>query len=466
MKKCLALLMTTTMLFGLTACGMQKENVKNSQATQAEAKKSNEAEKTTSKVEQTVVFWHSLGGALGDELNAIVKEYNEGQGKDKGIKVDAVFQGYKGTDKVILAYQTKDTSNACDINVGLVSTIPSMLSLDWTKPVEELLIDKSTTVKKDDFYPGLLRSVTYENKMIAVPFLNSTLQMYCNLDALKEAGIDAAPKTVDELLPMLPKLLKKDDKGVSQYGLECQVKRYQLVNFIVSQKADAFFGDKEGGRAGAMTKLVCDEDGTLDKFLEQWEKVIKTGAYQPVENKLTEEFAAGKTALAIMSSSKVGSVTGLVKDKFKWVTVPFPKINADDTSGAAVGGSCLVLFNRGDEKRMLAAWDFMQYLSTPKVQTRIVMKSGYLPTTVATEKEADLQKFYTDKPNFKTALEIMKSSSPMTQEPMDLTYNEINKVITNAMEKFCSGKISKDDAKKQIIEESNKLLKDWHEANG
>lgn len=209
MKKCLALLVATVMAFGLSACGMQKEDVKKSEAPKSEAAKTTEAKSETSKSEQTVVFWHSLGGALGDELNAIVKEYNEGQGKDKGIKVDAVFQGYKGTDKVILAYQTKDTANACDINVGLVSTIPSMLSLDWTKPVEDLLADKSTTVKKDDFYPGLLRSVTYENKMIAVPFLNSTLQMYCNLDALKEAGIDAAPKTIDELLPMLPKLLKK-----------------------------------------------------------------------------------------------------------------------------------------------------------------------------------------------------------------------------------------------------------------
>ena len=40
-----------------------------------------------------------------------------------------------------------------------------------------------------------------------------------------------------------------------------------------------------------MTKLTCDEDGTLDKFLTEWEKVIKSGGYKPTEDNINEEFA-------------------------------------------------------------------------------------------------------------------------------------------------------------------------------
>ena len=47
-----------------------------------------------------------------------------------------------------------------------------------------------------------------------------------------------------------------------------------------------------------------------------------------------------------------------------------------------------------------------------------------------------------------------------------MTYNEINKVITTAMENFCSGKLTKEETKNKIINESNKLLNDWHAANG
>lgn len=417
-----------------------------------------------SKTPQKVVFWHSLGGALGGEMEKIVAEYNEGRGKEKGISVEAVFQGYEGTDKQILAYQSKDAKNACDINVGLTSTIPSMLALDWTTKVGPLMEEKDSPIKKEDFYPALLRSVSYGGEVVAFPFLNSTLEMYVNLDMLKEAGVDV-PTTLDEVIAAAPKLVKKKGETVERYAFESQIKRYQLVNFIVSQKKDAFFGDGEGGRKSPMTKVTAGEDGTLEAFLTKWQELVKTGACLYKENKAPEEFAAGKTAMVLMSSSKVGAVKGLVGDKFKWKTVPMPKVHAEDESGAAVGGSCLVLFNRGDEARVKAAYDFMCYLSSPEVQSRIAQASGYVPTNVKCETEKEMKEFYEKNPNYLTALEVMKKSDPNSQEPMDLTYSEIDKLITNTMLEFCEGKKDVKAAAQEIVDGANRLLEDWHLAN-
>lgn len=415
---------------------------------------------------RNVVFWHSLSGSAGDELMKIVEEYNAGQGAQNGIYVEAVYQGYEGTDKVILAYQTNDTENACDINVGLTSTIPSMLALDWTTKVSDMIAKGGSAVSEDTFYPAMVRSVTYQNEMIALPFLNSTMLMYYNVDALKEAGYDAPPATFDELAAYTEALTQKDASGnVTRYGFECQVKRYQLVNFCVSQSTDSFFGDMEGGRAGAMTKLVCNEDGTLKNFLEKLAAINATGGYQYTENKINEEFAAGTTAIAVMSSSKIGSVAGLVNGAFQWMTAPIPKVNAGDTSSAAVGGSCLVLFNRGDDDRTAAAWDFMQYLSSADSQSRISMATGYIPTNVESAKTESMATFYEQNPQYLVALNVIKDGNPLAQEPMDLTYNEINSVITNVMLQFCQGELSADEAVQQIGDQCNQLLNDWHEAN-
>ena len=57
MKKLLSLLTVGALLLGLGGC---------SQTGTAKTEKDNK--------QQTVVFWHSLSGALGDELNAVVKE--------------------------------------------------------------------------------------------------------------------------------------------------------------------------------------------------------------------------------------------------------------------------------------------------------------------------------------------------------------------------------------------------------
>ena len=96
-----------------------------------------------------VVFWHSTSGATGEALESIINSYNEGPGKEKNIHVNLVYQGYSGTDKVILAYQTKDYVNAPDINQGLISTLPSVMDMGWSVSAERFLSDKSSGISHD-----------------------------------------------------------------------------------------------------------------------------------------------------------------------------------------------------------------------------------------------------------------------------------------------------------------------------
>lgn len=442
MKKALSLLLAAVMALSLAACGGKKSG-------------------GTSEV----VFWHSLSGPVGDELQKIVDEYNAGQGAEKNVHVTAVYQGYDGTDKQILAYQTNGKENACDINVGLTSTIPSMLELDWTVKVSDLYKEDSW-VSQDSFPASLAESVSYQGEMVGLPFLNSTMLLYYNEDMLKAAGFNAPPATLDELASYTEALTEKNGSEVSRYGFECQVKRYQLVNYICAQSTDAYFGDLESGRAGAMTRITAGEDGTLKAFLEKWDKLVETGGYQYVEEKVAEEFASQTTAMAMFSSSKVTSVLDLVGDSFKWNTAPIPLVNAGDTGSAAVGGSCLVLFDRGDKDRLKGAWDFAQYLSTADAQYRISTNSGYVPTNKGTAELDEMQKFWSDDPQYKTAFDVIMNAAPNAQEPMDLTYNEINTVITDAMRQFCDRELTVDQTVDAITTGCNQLLDEWHEANG
>ena len=150
-------------------------------------------------------------------------------------------------------------------------------------------------------------------------------------------------------------------------------------------------GDNEGGRAGEMTKLTVKEDGTLKKVLEKVEAVNHTGGYKYVEDSLNEEFANGMTAMCMMSSSRLATINDLVGDSFQWNVAPIPKITEEDTSGAAVGGSCLTLFNLGDEKKVEAAWDVLQYCSSPEAQFILSTKSGYISVNKNVEEMAGMK---------------------------------------------------------------------------
>ncbi len=464
MKRAFAVLMALALCSGLVACGSTSKNSSDPSSPRADSASESKPNSTEDPIE--IVFWHSFGGATGEALQSIIDNYNKTRGSEKGIKVSLVYQGYEGTDKVLLAYQTKDTSNAPDINVGLTSTIPSMMELDWNVDLSEYLNDPASEVSAGTFPEAMQRMCSYEGKMVAVPFANSIPLLYYNADALKEAGFDGPPETLDELAEYTKALTLKDDAGnVTRYGLNVQIRRYQMVQFVVSQSPDSFFGDNEGGRTAPMTKIVAGEDGTMKNFLEKWQKMIETGGYKYVEDNMNEEFAQGLSAMLIMSSSRLGTIKDLVGDSFDFQTAYLPKVNADDNGGAAIGGSCLNLFNLGDKARVDAAWDVIQYCLLPENQMTFSQASGYIPVNTAAYELPEMVKYYEEHPQYKMALDEMLAASPNAQEPLDLVYNDVQKVITDTMLEFCEGKRTVDATVEKITTDCNVLLDEYHAAN-
>ena len=68
MKKLTALFLTLSLLLSLSGCALAEEPVR-------------------------IVFWHSASEAAGALVEKYVKDFNDSIGKEKGIQVEAVFQG-------------------------------------------------------------------------------------------------------------------------------------------------------------------------------------------------------------------------------------------------------------------------------------------------------------------------------------------------------------------------------------
>ncbi|MDR0723368.1 MAG: extracellular solute-binding protein, partial [Treponema sp.] len=212
-----------------------------------------------------------------------------------------------------------------------------------------------------------------------------------------------------------------------------------------------------------MTRITAGEDGTLKAFLEKLQKLLDTGGYKYVEDSINEEFAQGLSAMVIMSSSRIGTMNRLMPGKY--MTAFLPKVNTWDSGGAAVGGSCLSLFNRGEDDRLKAAWDVIQWCVSPESQYAFSIASGYIPVNTACETMPEMQAYYQKNPQYKVALDQMKASNPLAQEPLDLTYNEINGIITEVMLEFCQRKLDVNSAVAKIVASCNASLAEYHAAN-
>lgn len=59
------------------------------------------------------------------------------------------------------------------------------------------------------------------------------------------------------------------------------------------------------------------------------------------------------------------------------------RVSADASDGATVAGSCLSMFDSGDDLRKEASWVFMQYLASAAVQADFAANTGYIPSNTA-----------------------------------------------------------------------------------
>lgn len=416
---------------------------------------------------RTVEFWHTLTGTNGEAIETIAKNFNETVGKEKGIVVNAVYQGNDNSEKLKTLAQANDFKSYPDLAQIAGPGVPSAMSYDILVPMADM-VEKDSSFSISDIEPNMLRAYTYQDKLIGMPVSCSSILLFYNADMFREVGLDPAspPTTIAEMAQAIEKLMIKDGDTVTRYGLNVAIRRYQLANFIGGQGEYNFFGDNEGGRTAPMTKVTFGEDGTLRAFLTEWEKVINTGGYKASEDDINEEFALQLFGMAIMSTARIGKIKGLVGDGFQWNVARLPKVNADDKGGISVGGSCVVMFNpKTDDAQVKATWEFVKYMVSAEQQFAFHQATGYIPVNRGVYELPETEAWFEANPMYKIAVDAIHDSNPNVQEPFDIINWEIDSVIKTHMLAFANGEETLDQCHDSIVKECNARLDEYHSVN-
>lgn len=419
----------------------------------------------------TIEFWNSAEGAMATSMEYLVDEFNKGPGAEKGVTVNSVFQGSDVVEKLKTLHQARDYGNYPDVGQIYSAGIPIVLQMDPILPVEDVISSGQyeTTIGKDDIVPIFSRAFSFGGKMIGMPLNSSTMLFYYNKDAAREAGLDAEnpPTTIAELARWTEALTIRDGSNVTRYGLNIQIDRYELVNFLCGIGPDGvnYIGDNEGGRADTMTKLTIGEDGSLRKMLTEWQKVVDTGGFKPVNDNEREEFSVGMSAMNYQSSSQLKTMIGLAEGKFELGIAPLPRCTEEDAFGASVGGGSLCMFDSGDPARIQAAWDFVQFMASPESQLYLLQNNGYLPVNENAYTLPETEAFLKEQPLAQIAIDQMRISHPGMQEPFDLINWELNTLARDNTIAWTDGKISLDECHDNIVNGFNSKLEEYLRAN-
>src|SRR5947207_331891 len=160
----------------------------------------------------SITLWHALSGPQQVALDAMVKKFNDTNGK--GITVTALNQGnytqlYQKTLGAIQAGALPDLAHAYESFVADYMKADVVVDLG---PYKDSAKNGLTKQSQDDIYKGYYDTNTfpqYGNKLLSWPFTKSLAVMYVNDDILKEIG-KPTPKTWDEFKATAATGVKED----------------------------------------------------------------------------------------------------------------------------------------------------------------------------------------------------------------------------------------------------------------
>ncbi|MBQ8128813.1 MAG: extracellular solute-binding protein [Clostridia bacterium] len=322
-----------------------------------------------------LTLWHSMSEDAGLLLDSLIAEFNATAGKEAGIEVESVFQG-----------QYSEAVNKMNsiLVAGQTDTLPDVMQLDATGKVpyasaetaytaEEAMRDHPETDMTKMLAPAMA-NWSLSGTQLGFPFATSTTVLYYNKTLLDTAGA-AAPATLADIGALAGRLPEKTADGLDVTVYAHVPNTPTLCNWLGQMGSDLV--NQHNGTEGTATALACMDNGALVSFLTEWKALYATGALADTAGS-TDAFVAGQQAVMTGSTSNIASVLEKVGDRFELGVAPYPRVNDAAGSGATVSGSCLAMFDHGEERRQ-AAWTLVCWLTSAEIQARFAGGTGYLP---------------------------------------------------------------------------------------
>ena len=142
-----------------------------------------------------VQWWHSMGGALGEWVNDLAKDFNASQ---KDYKVTPTFKGSydESMTAAIAAFRAGNAPNI--LQVFEVGTATMMASKGAVKPVAEVMKEGGFKFDPNAYVSAVAGYYTSPNgQMLSFPFNSSTTIFYFNKDAFKACLLYTSPSPRD-----------------------------------------------------------------------------------------------------------------------------------------------------------------------------------------------------------------------------------------------------------------------------
>ena len=343
----------------------------------------------------TLEFWHAMGGNLGELVDELTQRFNDSQ---DAIVVNATYQGsYDDTYNALLAsFETGGEPNIVQ-NFDLASQ--TMIDTGRLVPAWSLM--EADGFDASVFVPAVRDFYSDENGMVAMAFNSSTPLIYYNQDMFDAAGVTMpeGSTSFSEFIALCDELLAAD---AAPYCFTFGQVGWYFEQMLAN--SGGLYFNENNGRTGRPTETLINQDKGVEVFT--FLTGLMQDGYSPnLGNTWTESdstFTTGQAAIMIDSTSDVSIIEN---SDFTVGTAFIPHADSSERNGVIIGGAALWLIDSGDGAINDAAWQFMKFMGAAEQQKTWHMGSGYFPVLTELQDDAELNAFWDENPNFRTAID-------------------------------------------------------------
>ncbi|CAN5437670.1 ABC transporter substrate-binding protein [soil metagenome] len=397
-----------------------------------------------------VQFYYPV--AVGGPIAKTIDGFAEGFMKENpGVKVTPIYAG--SYQETIVKALTANKSGTPPVTSVLLSTdMFTLIDEDAVVPFDDFVKTADDKAWLAGFYKAFMANSQTGGKTWGIPFQRSTVVMYWNKEAFKEAGLDpnVPPKTWAELKTMATKLTKKDASGnVSQYGVQIPAGPFAYWLFqTLTTPNDVLLANEAG------TKVTLDDPKVIEA-LTYWVDLGKAGIHPPgsVEWGTTpKDFFEKKAAIIFTTTGNLTNIRNNAKFDFGVGMIPGNKLRG----GSPTGGGNFYLFKKSTPAQQEAAFKFVKWITQPERAAQWSMDTGYVAVSQSAYDTATLKTYGAGFPQAFVA----RDQLPVAVAEFSTHDNQrVTKVVNDALAAALTGTKTPAQAMKDAQAEANRILR-------
>ena len=398
----------------------------------------------------TMYYPVAVGGPLTEVVDGLVADF---EAENPDIDVEAIYAG-NYNDARIKALAALQSGEPAQLAVMFSIDIYELIEQDAIVAFDDIVETDEEKAWLDSFYPALMENGRTEGKTWGIPFERSTIVMYYNKDAFRDAGLDPEqpPQTWDELVSMGKALVAKGDDGqVQSWGAMIPSTGYPYWMFgaLTKQNGQTLMN-------GDGNEVYFDDPATVEA-LEFWKSLGSEHGIMPegtIEwGTLRQNFLEGKTAMMWHSTGNLTAVKDNASFDFGVAMLP-----AKVERGTPTGGGNFYIFKDTTDEEKRAAMKLIRFLTQPERTAEWSIRTGYIGTRPDAYETDALEAYVVEFPPAAVARDQLEFA---TAELSTYETGRVRKLLDDAIQAALTGSQSPEEALSQAQSQAERLLRPY-----